>query len=358
MTRSARRHPDGAALAASALAGDRRATAQLLTLAENGNPQGQIALARLYARAGQAHVVGFTGSTGAGKSTLVNAVAREFRERGSTLAIVAVDPTSPYSGGALLGDRVRMRDLADDPGVFIRSMASRGHPGGVAHATRDVITVLDAIGVPVILVETVGAGQAQVEVTRVAHTVVLVEAPGMGDDVQALKAGLLEIADIVVVNKADRPEARQTLQAIRGAHLVGRFAERELTGGTATGNGSSPAHWRVPVLEASALERTGISDLVDAIVAHRAYLTSSALWETVRADHARADVEAWLDRALRTLVYERLGEARLAAAVDAVLRRDQDPAAAAQDLVRDIVSMLSSHALSPDEVQDADSGTG
>jgi LAO/AO transport system kinase len=344
LTQSARRHPDGAALAASALAGDRRATARLLTLIENGDPQGQIALAKLYSYTGQAHVVGFTGSTGAGKSTLVNAVAREFRERGPALAIVAVDPTSPYSGGALLGDRVRMRDLSDDPGVFIRSMASRGHPGGVAHATRDVITVLDALGVPVVLVETVGAGQAQVEVTRVAHTVVLVEAPGMGDEVQALKAGLMEIADIVVVNKADRPEARQTLQAIRSARLVGRFAERERTGGTTTENGSSSAHWSVPVLEASALERTGISDLIDAIVAHRMYLTSSGLWETVRADHARADVEAWLDRKLRTLAHERLGEARVAVAIDAVLKRDRDPAAAAQDLVAELVSLLGGRA--------------
>lgn len=344
MTLAARRHPDGAALAASALAGDRRATARLLTLVENAHPQGQIALARLYPRAGQAHVVGFTGSTGAGKSTLVNEVAREFRARGAGLAIVAVDPSSPYSGGALLGDRLRMRDLADDPDIFIRSMASRGHPGGIAHATRDVITVLDALGTPLILVETVGAGQAQVEVARVAHTVVLVEAPGMGDDVQALKAGLMEIADIIAVNKADRPEARQTLQAIRSARLHGRFAAHEQAGRTVAEGESSPSDWLVPVLETSALEQTGISDLVDAVLAHRAYLTSSRLWETARANYVRADVAAWLDRTLQALVHERLGETRFAAAVDAVLRRQQDPAAAAQDLVRDFVAMLSNDA--------------
>jgi LAO/AO transport system kinase len=198
-----------------ALAGERRALARLLSLVENGAAEGREALATLFPRTGHAHIIGITGSPGAGKSTLLNRLAREFRNRGTTLAIVAVDPTSPYSGGALLGDRLRMRDLVMDEGIFIRSMASRGHPGGVAYATRDVALTLDAVGFPIILVETVGAGQAQVDVARVAHTVVLVEAPGMGDDIQALKAGLMEIADILVVNKSDRAEARQTVCALQ-----------------------------------------------------------------------------------------------------------------------------------------------
>ena len=163
--------------------------------------------------------MGITGSSGSGKSTLINCMARELRHRNARLAILAVDPTSPFSGGALLGDRLRMRDLITDPGVFIRSMASRGHLGGVAYATRDMISVLDAVGYPVIIVETVGTGQAQVEIASVAHTVVLVEAPGMGDDIQALKAGLMEVADIIVVNKADRPEAQRTVQALRSVHM-------------------------------------------------------------------------------------------------------------------------------------------
>lgn len=326
----------------SALAGDRQATARLLTLVENGHPQGRVALAALYPRAGQAHVIGFTGSTGAGKSTLVGEVARELRGRGKTLAIVAVDPTSPYSGGALLGDRLRMRDLADDPGTFIRSMASRGHPGGIARATRDVITVLDALGVPVILVETVGAGQAQVEVARVAHTVVLVEAPGMGDDVQALKAGLMEIADIVVVNKADRPEAHQTLQAIRSARLRGRFTERERVSDATPAVDSVAAEWLVPILETSALQHTGVADLVDAALAHREYLVSTTRWDSLRTGQVKADVEAWLDDELRALAHAHLGEARLAEAIEGVLRREWDPATAAQALVRDLVVILNS----------------
>ncbi len=242
MTKASRQLPDGLHLVSQALKGDRRATARLLTLVENGHPEGQTALAELYPRSGQAHIVGFTGSTGAGKSTLVNEVVREFRLKALEVAVVAVDPTSPFSGGALLGDRLRMRDLTDDPGVFIRSMASRGHPGGIAHATRGVVTVLDALGIPMILVETVGAGQVQVDVARVAHTVVLVEAPGMGDDVQALKAGLMEIADIIVVNKADRPEAHRTVQALRAAQMQ------------ILGLGEGDAGWAVPVLETSALE--------------------------------------------------------------------------------------------------------
>jgi LAO/AO transport system kinase len=358
LTQSSRRHPDGATLTASALAGDRRATARLLTLVEDGHPEGQAALALLFPRSGQAHVVGFTGSSGAGKSTLVNEVARDFRGRGVTLAIVAVDPTSPYSGGALLGDRLRMRDLVSDPGIFIRSMASRGHPGGIAHATRDVVTVLDALGVPVILVETVGAGQAQVELANVAQTVVLVEAPGMGDDVQALKAGLMEIADIIVVNKADRPEAHQTLQALRSVRLRGRFAEYERAVGAAQNESDFPVRWSVPILETSAVARTGVPGLVDAIIAHRTHLVSTRLWDTVRADHVRAEVESSLARALRSLVDERLGEARFASAVDAVLRRDQDPATAAQELISDFTASLSRTDASRDAVLEAEQNDG
>ncbi|MGC9468272.1 MAG: methylmalonyl Co-A mutase-associated GTPase MeaB [Anaerolineae bacterium] len=326
---------DGTRLAELAVGGDRRAVARLLTLVENGEPEGRLALAKLFPRTGNAHVVGFTGSTGVGKSTLVNRVAGEIRGRGPKLAIVAVDPTSPFSGGALLGDRLRMRDLVEDPGVFIRSMASRGHPGGVAHATRDVVTVLDALGFPIILVETVGAGQVQVEVARIAHTVVLVEAPGMGDDIQALKAGLMEIADIIVVNKADRPEARQTLVAIRSAGLQGvRFQASEAA--------SEPGAWEVPVLETSALEGQGIPELVDAVMRHRDYLQRSEIWDSLRMRHARAEVEAWLHRYLEDWVRQHIGPDVIEDAIEAVVRRRTDPASAARNLLEALVGPLSS----------------
>ncbi|MBN1261552.1 MAG: methylmalonyl Co-A mutase-associated GTPase MeaB [Anaerolineae bacterium] len=320
-------------LESAALAGDRRALARLLSHVENGAAEGRAALAALFSRTGRAHIIGITGSPGAGKSTLVGKLAQEIRAYGRRLAIVAVDPTSPFSGGALLGDRLRMRELASDEGVFIRSMASRGHPGGIAHATRDVVLLLDAIGFPVVIVETVGAGQAQVEVARVAHTVVLVEAPGMGDDVQALKAGLMEIADIIVVNKADRPEAKQTVRALQ-------FVRRDMGSAGHHGAGAlQPATepvvlgWDPPILQTAAIESQGISELWDAIQAHRRYLEESGAWDVLRKRHARAEVESWLQRHLMLLLEERIGELRMNEAVDRVLRREQDPATAARNLL-------------------------
>ena len=329
----------GAELARSALAGSRRSLARLLSLVENGDPAGQEALAALFPNTGRAHIVGITGSPGAGKSTLVNRLAQEFRSRDLEVGIVAVDPTSPFSGGALLGDRLRMRDLVNDPGIFIRSMASRGHPGGVAHATRDVVTVLDAVGVPVILVETVGAGQAQVEVARVAHTVVLVEAPGMGDDIQALKAGLMEIADIIVVNKADRPEARQTVRALQSVGIGGTAGHHGAGAAPREGEVAAPA-WEAPILQTSALENQGVAELADAIVAHRRYLEESGRWDALLARHARAEVEAWLQRHLKRLLAEHVGAEQLDAAVDVVLRREGDPASVAHDLLEVLIAAL------------------
>jgi LAO/AO transport system kinase len=326
---------DGRTLAEHVLHGDRRALARLLTLIENGKPEGQRALAALFLAAGHAHVVGFTGSTGAGKSTLLNRVARTFRARDVELAIVAVDPTSPVSGGALLGDRLRMRDLVGDPGIFIRSMASRGHPGGVAHATRDVVTALDAAGFPLILVETVGSGQAQVAVAQVAHTVVLVEAPGMGDDIQALKAGLLEIADVIVVNKADRPEAKRTVVALKTIHTsVQRGHHRPGTDNASSE--SSPtdeASWQVPILETSATSGQGIDALVDAVVAHKTYLQTSQAWETRQRQHAQTSVRMWLLRHFEDRFNRQMTPQTVETAIRAVADRTQDPAGAAEDLL-------------------------
>jgi GTPase len=334
------RSQDGDSLAEQAVSGDRRALARLLSLVESGAPEGKVALAKLFPRTGRAHVIGFTGSTGAGKSTLVNRVAHEVRSRGVSLAVVAVDPSSPFSGGALLGDRLRMRDLVEDPGVFIRSMASRGHPGGVAEATRGMVALFDALDVPVILVETVGAGQAQVDVALIAHTVVLVEAPGMGDEIQVLKAGLMEIADIIVVNKADRPEAKQTLQALRSAHTRGKPA--------AAHHGASVAMapdeaWPVPILQTSALDGEGVSALVDAIEAHRGYLQAGERWQALHRRYARAELELWLQRYLRALADEHIDAGVFEDALSSVVLRDRDPASAAQGLLAELIRSLTSH---------------
>ncbi len=336
-------------LVKQALSGNRRALAKLLTCVEDGGAEGQAVLAQLFPHTGQAHIVGITGSPGSGKSTLVNCLAREIRRNDAQLAIVAVDPTSPFSGGALLGDRLRMRDLITDPGVFIRSMASRGHPGGVAHATRDMISVLDAVGFPVIFVETVGAGQAQVAVARVAHTVVLVEAPGMGDDIQALKAGLMEIADIIVVNKADRPEAQRTVQALKSVHM------RQVTHGAAVNHtpdmqytpsdsaDTAQTAWYVPIMQTSAIEGKGVPALLEAITAHREFLVDSGQWDVLHERHIRAEVEAWFQRHGQTWLHQRLDAQALEIAVTAVLNCEQDPASAAQALLTTILEEISKH---------------
>ncbi len=320
----------------AALKGDRRALARLLTWAENGTQAGRDAVAALYPKTGTAHIIGITGSTGAGKSTLVNRLAGAYRDRDQRLAVVAVDPTSPYSGGALLGDRLRMRDLVTDEGVFIRSMASRGHPGGIAHATRDVVAILDAVGFPIILVETVGAGQAQVEVAQVVHTVVLVEAPGMGDDIQALKAGLMEVADVIVVNKADRPEARQTVRALQSVCGSTRMAGHH-GAETPADDAVTAAPWEVPILQTVALENQGVAELVEALTKHRRYLEESGCWETLQQQHARAEIENWLQHHILALLDERVGEARRQDAIEAVQHREEDPASVAERLLREIL---------------------
>jgi len=203
-------------LVAPVLAGDRLALARLLTLVENNAPEGLTALDELFPHAGKAHLIGVTGAPGTGKSSLVNQLALHYRKNEQkTVAIVAVDPSSPFTGGAVLGDRVRMKDLGGDPGVFIRSMAARGSLGGLAQTTAGIVQVFDAAGYARVIIETVGAGQGEVDIARLAHTTLVVEAPGFGDDIQAIKAGILEIADILVVNKADRPGVESTEKALK-----------------------------------------------------------------------------------------------------------------------------------------------
>jgi len=302
-----------------ALAGDRRALARLLSLIEDDGPQARQALAALHPHTGRAHIIGVTGAPGTGKSTLVNEMAKALRTQGHTVGIVAVDPTSPFTGGAILGDRVRMRDLAGDPGIFIRSMATRGSLGGLARATSDAVKVLDAVGFEVVLVETVGVGQAEVDVARTAHTVIVVEAPGLGDDVQALKAGLLEIADILVVNKADRPGAGQTARALEVTLDLGR-------------NNRSDG-WRPPVLKTVALDGTGVEGVLEAVVQHRAYLQESGLWDRRERERARADLMRALEQALLDRLVQRVGAEELERWVERIATRETDVYAAVKRLI-------------------------
>ncbi len=278
------------------LAGNRRALARLLSHVERG--EAEAALKALYPHTGRAWVIGVTGSPGSGKSSLVNALTQHYRANGETVAIVAVDPTSPFSGGAILGDRIRMRDLSGDAGVFIRSMATRGSLGGLARTTRDMVRVIDAAGFDRILIETVGAGQSEVEVARVAYTTLVVEAPGMGDDIQAIKAGILEIADVLVVNKADRIGANQTARALKTMLELGHPAARVYHHGQYMTVEAAPApvaEWIPEVVMTVATERKGIAELAAAIEAHR--------------QHRLRDAGPFDPQALRAELFERAREA-------------------------------------------------
>ena len=305
-------------LLAGARTGDKRSIARLLTIVENDEPGSADVLRALYPLTGQARIVGVTGPPGGGKSTLVSRLAAAYRTRYDRVAIVAVDPSSPFTGGAILGDRIRMRDRFLDEGVFIRSMASRGHAGGLARSTRRVINVLDALGTSIVIVETVGVGQEEVDVVRVADTVCLVTVPGLGDDIQAIKAGVLEIADVLVVNKADRPGADETA--------------RDLAQMLTLGHGRTD--WKPPIVRTSAQDGTGIEELISAADAHAEWATRSGELETRRAGAAREEVEALLREALVKRLEDRVGQQRVTDAVTRVAKRELDPYRAVEELLR------------------------
>ncbi|MGQ9612483.1 methylmalonyl Co-A mutase-associated GTPase MeaB [Chloroflexus sp.] len=299
--------------------GERRALARAISLVEQGGPTARTLLAAAYPH-GAAHRVGITGPPGAGKSTLVTALAQEWRKRGVPVGIVAVDPSSPFSGGAVLGDRIRMQALGGDPGVFIRSMASRGRMGGLARATADAVTLIAAAGFPVILIETVGAGQDEVDIAQAADTTIVVEVPGMGDDVQSIKAGMLEIADVFVVNKADRPGVDQIVRQLR----------------TMLNLGAPPADgWMPPVLTVIATTGEGCAQIVDAVEQHRQHLIAS----NSQSQRALSAAERELTAAVQELVLERLRGSRWSELVQQIAARQRDPYAAANELLTADVMM-------------------
>lgn len=307
------------------LAGEVRATARLLRDIDDRIPSARDILRELYPHTGKAYVIGFTGSPGVGKSTLVDQLALRYRKEGLTVGILAVDPTSPFTGGAILGDRIRMQRHFLDSGVFIRSLATRGHFGGLTRSTNDMINVLDAMGKDVILVETVGVGQDEVEITHSAHTTILITIPGMGDEVQAIKAGIMEIGSVFVVNKADREGSRKTIRELRNMIELG-LRRRETNG------------WEPPIVETEAVKARGIEELYQAIQKHRQFLLTndSGQLDEVLQKRARTQfVEALRDEALQTLL--RRLESR-GTSLDTMIQKIVDKEADPYSLVQDVLS--------------------
>jgi LAO/AO transport system kinase len=345
-------------LTRAALSGDRRAMARLITIIEDDRAEAGAILAELYPHTGRAHVIGVTGAPGSGKSTLVNELAKAYRAADHRVGVVAVDATSPFSGGAVLGDRVRMRDLIHDAGVFVRSMASRGNLGGLARTTPGVVRVLDAAGFDTIIVETVGTGQLEVEIAQLAHSVVVVEIPGTGDDIQSIKAGILEIADVFAVNKADHAGAARTAAILDAMLGLGTGSYGSAVAGS-PGNGRSPRSqetgylasacqwpaaderapqtantpWRPPVVKTVAVRGEGVPELVQALARHRQHLETTGEGEQRTRARLITEVERELRHHLLARLVAGLDQHCLVDVLSAVMARRIDPHGAAERLL-------------------------
>ena len=310
-------------LTESIRAGDQRALAKAISLVEREDSEAEAILAQLYASTGRARIIGITGSPGAGKSTLVAALAKHYRKQQKRIGIVAVDPTSPFSGGAILGDRIRMAELYTDRGVFIRSMATRGFMGGLAKATNDAVDLLDAAGFDIVLVETVGVGQDEVEVIRTVQTNVVVLVPGMGDDIQAIKAGLMEIGDIFVVNKADRPGADRTVNDVT---MMMSLAEEH-------------GVWVPPIVKMVALRGEGIAELDAALQKHFEFLGQSGELERRNRERVRIRIETLLkEKFMGRLIGGALPAGDYEKILDDVLRKRKNPHGVAENILNEILS--------------------
>jgi LAO/AO transport system kinase len=306
------------------LKGDRRSIAKAITIIENSMPEAQELIAQIFPHTGKAHVIGLTGAGGAGKSTLIEKIVREYRRKGKTVGVIAIDPTSPFTGGAFLGDRIRMQELSTDEGVYIRSMATRNYAGGISKATKDAAKILDAAGKDVVIVETAGAGQSEVEIVKVAQTIVVMHAPGLGDEIQAIKAGIMEIADIFVVNKADRENANMTTIDIQAMLQMS----------------NKKGGWKPPVLKTVALTGEGVPELIEKLEEHRCFLEGDTeCRENLLKTKAEAELqEAIKERISRALIDQLKREGKLDGLLREIVEKKIDPASAAEKLVKKAIN--------------------
>lgn len=325
-------------LTQTVLEGNRLSLSRLLTLVENDSPDGRAALVELFPHTGGAHLIGVTGAPGTGKSSLVNQLTLYYRkQQNKKVAIIAVDPSSPFTGGAVLGDRVRMRDLSGDDGVFIRSMASRGSVGGLAQTTASFTQVFDAAGYDIIIIETVGAGQSEVDIARLAHTTIVVEAPGLGDEIQAIKAGILEIADVLVINKADRAGVENTERALRStlelAHPTKRVFRHHGQTVAIDATEADSRTWVPPINKTIATDGTGIPELAESIARHVAHIRHNGDWALRDRARLGSELEAVLQEELVNRFLGRVQKERFDEIVEKVMRRNLSPYEAVKALL-------------------------
>lgn len=309
-------------IVSNVLKGDPRSIGRLITLAENNDPIATNAMKKIHPHTGNAHVVGITGVTGSGKSTLISELTKEYRKKGLKVGIIAIDPTSPFSGGALLGDRIRMMELTTDNNVFIRSMGTRGILGGLTSAVYDVVEILDASGKDIIFVETVGVGQAEVDVVKIADTTLVILVPGLGDSIQTFKAGVMEIADIYVVNKADRSGVEQTVAEIESLIDIS----------------CNEKDRKVPVLTTVAKENKGISKLVDEITNHEKYLKKTKMFDFQRRQRYEAELVEIIRKRLMNFIFdESTFKGKVESLIDQISKKEIDPYTAANEILGKIL---------------------